>query len=196
MPPPVRRASVITVLLACALAPAPAWCDEAAAWAALRQGSPVALMRHADAPGGVGDPPGFRLDDCASQRNLSAGGRADARAAGERLRAGGVKVGKLLSSPWCRCLETARLLKLGEVQVEATFSNAFVLADQREALTRGASKLLAQWRGPGVLFVVTHGANIQALTGRAPAEGEIVVVMPSAEATLQEIGRIALPPAR
>lgn len=156
----------------------------------------MALMRHADAPGGVGDPPGYRLDDCASQRNLSPRGRADARAAGERLRAAGVKVGKLLSSPWCRCLETARLLELGEVQVAATFSNAFVLADQRETLTRGARRLLEQWRGPGVLFVVTHGANIQALTGRAPAEGEIVVVRPSGETSLQEIGRIALPPAR
>ncbi|HEY0859169.1 MAG TPA: histidine phosphatase family protein [Albitalea sp.] len=196
MQSPVWRTSAFIVLLACAWAPVPAWCDEAAAWAALRGGSPVALMRHADAPGGVGDPPGYRLDDCASQRNLSPRGRADARAAGERLRAAGVKVGKLLSSPWCRCLETARLLELGEVQVAATFSNAFVLADQRETLTRGARRLLEQWRGPGVLFVVTHGANIQALTGRAPAEGEIVVVRPSGETSLQEIGRIALPPAR
>ena len=51
---------------------------EAEAWAALRAGRHVALMRHADAPGGFGDPPGFRLDDCATQRNLSAKGRADA----------------------------------------------------------------------------------------------------------------------
>jgi hypothetical protein len=47
---------------------------EAEAWTALRAGRHVALMRHTDAPGGAGDPPGFRLDDCATQRNLSAKG--------------------------------------------------------------------------------------------------------------------------
>jgi len=52
--------------------------DAANAWKALRAGGHVALMRHADAPGGVGDPPGFRVEDCATQRNLSAKGRADA----------------------------------------------------------------------------------------------------------------------
>src|SRR5215211_8430504 len=41
--------------------------DEAAAWAALRLGGHVALMRHADAPG-AGDPPGFKLNDCTTQR--------------------------------------------------------------------------------------------------------------------------------
>jgi hypothetical protein len=52
--------------------------DEAEAWTALHAGRHVALMRHTDAPGGAGDPPGFRVDDCATQRNLSAKGRADA----------------------------------------------------------------------------------------------------------------------
>jgi hypothetical protein len=60
----------------------PTLADEAAAWAALRHGGHVALMRHAEAPGGAGDPPGFRLDDCSMQRNLSAKGRTDAQAVG------------------------------------------------------------------------------------------------------------------
>ena len=47
-------------------------------------------------PGGAGDPPGFRLDDCATQRNLSAKGRADAAAVGARFRAEGVAVAKIL----------------------------------------------------------------------------------------------------
>ena len=167
--------------------------DEAAAWAALRQGGHVALMRHADAPGGAGDPPGFRLDDCTTQRNLSDRGRADARAIGESLRAQGARVEKLLSSPWCRCLETARLLDLAAVEIEPTFSNAFVLADRRDALKRGAHAVIAAWKGPGTLLVVTHGANIQALTGYNPAPGELVVVTADPDGRLREVGRIPVP---
>jgi hypothetical protein len=59
------------LLLALSFAAAAARPDDTAAWAALRAGAHVALMRHTDAPGGAGDPPGFRFEDCATQRNLS-----------------------------------------------------------------------------------------------------------------------------
>ena len=55
-------------------------------WAALRDGGHVALMRHAPAPG-IGDPAGFVLGDCSTQRNLSPAGREQAVATGERMRA-------------------------------------------------------------------------------------------------------------
>jgi phosphohistidine phosphatase SixA len=164
--------------------------DEAAALAALRGGAAVvALMRHADAPG-TGDPPGWRLDDCATQRNLSERGKADARAMGQRLKAERIRFAKVLSSPWCRCVDTATLMDVGPVQIEATFSNAFVLSDRREALTAGARKLIRGWRGPGALLVVTHGANIQALTGRGPASGEVVVVSVDKGGSLTEVGSL------
>ena len=76
--------------------------DEADAWTALHAGRHVALMRHNDAPGGAGDPPGFRVDDCATQCNLSAKERADAARIGARLRKEGIAVERILSSPWCR----------------------------------------------------------------------------------------------
>jgi phosphohistidine phosphatase SixA len=172
---------------------APAVADETAAWAALRQGGHVALMRHAEAPGGAGDPPGFRLDDCSTQRNLSAKGRVDAEAVGRTLRANGIAVAKLLSSPWCRCVDTARLLDLGPVEIEPAFSNAFVLSDQRSALTARAKAVIASWQGRGTLLIVTHGANIQALSGVNPASGEIVVVASDSDETVREIGRIPVP---
>ena len=93
------------------------------AWKALRAGGHVALMRHADAPGGVGDPPGFRLDDCATQRNLSEKGRADAAKIGARLKLEGIAFEQVLSSPWCRCIDTAMLLNLGTVETEVTFTS-------------------------------------------------------------------------
>lgn len=167
----------------------PASADEAAAWAALRAGGHVALMRHADAPG-VGDPPGYRLEDCATQRLLNDTGRERAAAVGDRLRAERAVVSRVLSSPWCRCIETAEQLAAGPVGVAPAFSNAFVLSDQRDELTAAGRAVIADWRGPGTLLVVTHGENIAALTGTGAASGEIVVVAPEDGAV---IGRIAPP---
>lgn len=173
----------------------PAHADEAAALAALRQGGHVALMRHTDAPGGAGDPAGFKLEDCATQRNLSDRGRREAKAMGDKLKAAGVSFAKVLSSPWCRCVDTARLMEMGAVETAETFSNAYTQRDRREALTQGARQIIAAWQGPGALLIVTHGANIGPLTGYNPQQGEIVVV-PGGEAgtgRLREVGRIAPP---
>jgi phosphohistidine phosphatase SixA len=180
-------------LLALAALPRAAAADEAAAWRALRMGGHVALMRHTDAPG-FADPPDFKVDDCATQRNLSDRGRADARAVGQRLRAEKVAFGSVLSSPWCRCSETARLLNLGPVKLAPTFGNVVVLRDQVEVLTQGARAVIGSWEGPTNLLVVTHGANIQALTGGYnPASGEIVVVAGSSGGSVREVGRIPVP---
>ena len=161
------------------------------AWNALRAGAHVALMRHADAPGGVGDPPGFRIEDCATQRNLSPKGRADAEKIGLQLKQEGIAFEKIVSSPWCRCVDTARLLNLGTVETEPTFGNVVVLRDQREALTAGGRALIAKWDSRGNLLVVTHGANIFALTGVSPASGEIVVVKGGSDRAAP-VGRLLL----
>jgi phosphohistidine phosphatase SixA len=181
------------VLLAMA---GPVRADEAAAWAALKAGGHIALMRHAEAPG-IGDPPGFRLEDCATQRNLDARGRADAQAAGERLRAEQVAVGRLLASPWCRCRDTAQLMRTGRpVEVTQAFGSAFgdgAGHSGRPAQLDDARRLMAQWRGPGNLLVVTHGATILALQGGShPATSEAVVLKPAGDGGVVEVGRVRL----
>jgi len=167
--------------------------DEAAAWQALRAGGHVALMRHTDAPGGAGDPPGFTLGDCTTQRNLSADGRKEAAAIGARMKAEGVAFEKILSSPWCRCVDTARLIDMGPVETDDTFGNVVVLIDQRDELTKGGRSRIASWKSSGTLLIVTHGANIRALTDVSPATGEIVVVKAHADGTIEPIGRIPPP---
>jgi phosphohistidine phosphatase SixA len=185
------RFVIFTALLAFCITAEVASADDAAdAWKALRAGGHVALMRHADAPGGVGDPPGFRVDDCATQRNLSEKGRADAAKIGVSLQSEGA-FEKILSSPWCRCIDTAKLLNLGMVETEPTFGNVVVLRDQRETLTVGARALIAKWTARGNLLVVTHGANIQALTGVWLASGEIVVVKGGSDRA-EPVGRLLL----
>jgi phosphohistidine phosphatase SixA len=182
----------VLALLLSLLAPGVAAADDTVVWEALRNGGHVALIRHADAPGGAGDPPGFRIEDCATQRSLSEKGRAQARALGDRLRAQRISVEKVISSRWCRCRETAELMAVGDVEDAPTFDNAYVLRDRREELTRGARMEIGRWSGAGTLVVVTHGANILALTGSHPGEAEIVVVRPDPQSgqRLRVLGRI------
>jgi hypothetical protein len=106
-----RRSAVVACrLLACLMLMA-APCASAAddLWKLLEAGGRVVLMRHTITTPGAGDPPGMRLDDCSTQRNLTEEGRRHARAIGEAFRSRRIDVDRVLSSPWCRCLETARL---------------------------------------------------------------------------------------
>jgi len=167
--------------------------QDRAAFAALRENGAVALMRHGDAPGGTGDPPGFNLNDCSTQRNLSTKGRQQAVRMGQRLKAERVRIGKVLSSPWCRCIDTAKLLGLGRVEVAHTFSNASMLQGRSAALASGARQTIGAWRGPGALLVVTHGVNIAALTGVRPAQGEMVIVKAEPGGRVLPIARIPAP---
>src|SRR5215510_1812682 len=166
--------------------------DESAAWAALRGDGHVALIRHASAPGPAGDPADYKLDDCATQRNLSEQGRAEARVLGERFRTERVKVGKVVSSQWCRCRQTAELMNIGPIEDAPTFNNAFVLNSRRDELAAGAREMIGAWRGPGTLVVVTHGENIQLMLGLRPREGEVIVVAPDQgnEKKMRVVGRI------
>ena len=184
-----------TMLIVVCVSSAAAAEDAAPLWAALRAGGQVALVRHAATAGGAGDPAGFRLDDCATQRNLTDKGRREARRLGEQFRAERVSVGKVLSSQWCRCRETAALMDLGPAELAATFNNAFTLRDRVDELTAGARAIVAAWSGPGTLVVVTHGANILPLTGIMPEEGGVVVVEAEAAnaSKLRVLGRIPPP---
>lgn len=196
LPDPTRRATLLAALLlvpwagmplAHAAGAAAADAGDALAWDALRAGA-IVLFRHANAPG-VGDPQAFRLGDCSTQRNLDAAGRAQARRIGERLRAQGVTVGKVLASQWCRTLETAELAFPGRVTAEAAFNSFFQDRDNAARQTAQARRLLLPWSGPGALVVVTHQVNISALTDSFTASGEGIVLRPLGQ-QLKIVGRI------
>lgn len=178
-----RRACLLLALTVPASASAaPALLDR------LRAGGLVVLLRHARTVPGTGDPPGFRLEDCSTQRNLSEAGRAQARAIGEALRRERVPVDLVLSSRWCRCLDTARLLDLGPVRPFAPLDSFFEDRRRSEAQTREARARIAAWRGPGNLMMVTHQVNITALSSVYPASGEAAVMEPAGSV----LGRLRL----
>ena len=148
---------------------------------------PVILLRHASAPG-VGDPPGFRLGDCTTQRVLDDAGRAQARAIGAHLRAAGVAAASVFASEWCRTSETAALLDLGPVRPMPALNSFFADGSTARAQTASVREVIAGWTGPA-LVLVTHQVNITALTGIVPADGEAVVVR-AAAGRLVVLGRM------
>lgn len=144
----------------------------------LTDGQHVLLMRHADAPG-VGDPPGYRLDQCSTQRNLGEVGRQQSVLIGRWLTAQGVSTPKIFSSAWCRCVDTGRLLALGSVTVEPSLNSFFddmsLATSQTASLQRFiTASLKAHPKQP--LILVTHHVNIQSLTGRVVSVGDMVLV--------------------
>jgi broad specificity phosphatase PhoE len=183
-----RAAAALLLAGAGALAHA----DEAV-WALLRGGGQVVVMRHALTDPGVGDPAGMKLDDCKSQRNLSDAGRREAERLGAALRARSVPVTRVLASPWCRCLETARLVFGRAPDVEPALGNVFG-RPEREAPQVAALKKLVQPQRPGInLFLVTHGSTTFALTGVSPGTSEMVVLTPQPGGGFRVAGRLSAP---
>ena len=163
-------------------------------WPRLRAGGLVLLMRHAATVEGLGDPPGFRLDDCATQRNLSEAGRGEARRAGERLREERVPIAQVYTSPWCRCRETARLA-FGAAEDWEPLSSFFDVPDREAELTERVRKRIASYvRKPpsGNVVMVTHNVNIAAVTKLSVGPAEIVVVKPDGCCSARPLRRMKL----
>jgi len=182
-----RLALALAALLACPAAQAET------AWEALRQPGAVAIMRHAVAPG-TGDPAGFDLGDCGTQRNLDARGRDQARRIGEALRENGIEFDRVLSSQWCRCLETAELLGLGPVEEFPALNSFFAERSTRESQTREALEFLANLPDDARVMLVTHQVNIAALAGRAVSSGEVFVIDITPEGRVEVLGEILIRP--
>ncbi len=163
------------------------------AWEAARQPGAVLIMRHALAPGG-GDPAGFSVGDCSTQRNLNDKGRDQAQMIGEALRQNRVKIDRVVSSQWCRCLETAELLGFGPVEEVPALNSFFQRHANREPQTLATKAFLADLPAGERVMLVTHQVNISALTGQYPASGEIFVLQVKDGGSVTVTGRIAIDP--
>ena len=159
-------------------------------WKLLQAGGQVVLIRHALTEPGTGDPPGMRLDDCATQRNLSDEGRAHARRIGEGLKKRGIPVASVVSSPWCRCVETAKLAFGRVTETSAALSNLFGRHEKRDAQVKEMWKLIQ--REKANRFLVSHGSTISALTGVYLGTGEMVIVTPAANGEYTVRGRLSV----
>jgi len=133
----------------------------------------VIFMRHALAPG-IGDPNNFKIGDCSTQRNLNETGIAQAVVIGKQLKEKSIQFNKIYSSQWCRCYQTATLLDLGKVHEFAGLNSIFQnFVSRKETLQKLEQKLSEISLSKLVIFV-THQVNIQAITKKNAASGEMV----------------------
>jgi phosphohistidine phosphatase SixA len=167
--------------------------DEAALVQALRAGGVAVLVRHAQTVPGTGDPPGFRLEDCATQRNLSEAGRAQAQRFGAWFKARGLSPTLVRNSRWCRARDTARLA-FGRTEDWGALANLFEDRTDEQRNAQAVRAFIAGLKERELAVLVSHGTAIATFSGAHPAQGEgIVVRAAEGGARLQVIGRIVVP---
>lgn len=182
--------TAVGLLLACAM---PVQATEAA-WARLATGGYTILMRHAQAPGS-GDPPGFDINDCATQRNLSDRGRQQAGRVGVRFAARAVTISAVYSSRLCRALDTARYaFRTPSAEPLPALDPLPEDPAERAAMIDQVLDIIRSFRGPGNQVMVTHQDNITALTGVELRAGEVLIVTPEegSEYGLKIVARLLL----
>jgi len=163
-----------------------------ALWRRLRAGGLVILMRHASTEPGLGDPPGLRIGDCSTQRNLSKAGIEEARRVGERLRKERVPIGRVYTSPWCRCRDTAKAA-FGRAEDWEPLSSFFDFPDREADYSERVRKRIGSYgaRPPGGnVVMVTHNVNIAALTKHSVGTSEMVIVRPDGCCNLRSMDRL------
>ena len=148
----------------------------------LQEGGKVVFIRHAYAPGG-GDPASFLLDDCNTQRNLNQQGVDQSYVIGEIFRNYQVPIDQVLSSQWCRCIDTAKYA-FDEYEawnaLNSTFSGTFKKNHSKQISQ--LKQFLSDWEDDrGNLILVTHYIIIAGVLNYYPASGEIVIATKNLE---------------
>mgnify|MGYP001283571516 FL=1 len=146
------------------------------AWNLAEEGDKIILIRHSLAPGG-GDPPGFKIDDCKTQRNLNRKGINQSKKIGKLFKKNKVPIDQVLSSQWCRCKDTAKYAfgNFKELTVlNSTFQSPYNKNEPKQL--KELYNFVKKWEGNGKnLVLVTHYSIITAVTNAVPSSGEIVI---------------------
>ena len=146
-------------------------------WSPAKDGNKIILIRHSIAPG-TGDPSGFKIKDCKTQRNLSQRGIAQSKKIGALFKSNQIKIDRVLSSQWCRCKDTAKYAfkKYKEFSaLNSTFQSPFDKNAKKQI--KELKDYIRKWNGNGGnLVLVTHYVIITAITDAVPRSGEIVII--------------------
>lgn len=128
---------------------------------------------HQVGPVAEGTPPALGRADCIDKRPLSRHQRNHARAVGRMFERSGIHLDLILSSRWCQAIATSQLLKLRPVTEEPILN---LLGEDADAQVEATLDLMDGIRPKESALMVTHGANIKAVTGLDTQPGEVVVV--------------------
>jgi phosphohistidine phosphatase SixA len=145
-------------------------------WKPAQEGNKVILIRHSLAPGG-GDPTGFKIDDCKTQRNLNRAGITQSKKIGKLFKKNKVPIDQVLSSQWCRCKDTAKYAFKSYKEFTAlnsTFQSPYIKNEPKQI--KELYNFVKKWDGEGKnLVLVTHYSIITAITTAVPSSGEIII---------------------
>jgi len=167
--------------------------DKKALVRALRQGGYVLYFRHAITDRSRIDADRTNLRNCATQRNLSHEGRQQAKAIGKAIQALGLAIGEVLTSPYCRCIDTANLT-FGKFTVSTDL--IWVLGQPEAESQRLAQALRTRLgtrpsKGTNTVLV-SHTANLKEAVGMWPEpEGALYIFLPGADGGTSYVGKIA-----
>ena len=142
----------------------------------LKNGKNIIFIRHSLAPGN-GDPLGFILSDCSTQRNLNEKGIIQSKKIGNFFEKNQIPVDLVLSSEWCRCKDTAFYAFNDFKTFDAL--NSFYdekFAANEDKQIKNLKKFINKWKGDKNLVLVTHYVVINSILGVGSGSGEIVVV--------------------
>ncbi len=146
------------------------------AWNLAKEGNKIILIRHSLAPGG-GDPAGFKIDNCKTQRNLSKKGINQSKKIGKLFKKNKVPIDQVLSSQWCRCKDTAKYAFSDYKEFTAlnsTFQSPYNKNEGKQL--KELYNFVKRWDGKGKnLVLITHYSIITAVTNAVPSSGEIVI---------------------
>ena len=145
-------------------------------WKPAQEGNKVILIRHSLAPGG-GDPTGFKIDDCKTQRNLNRAWIIQSKKIGKLFKKNKVPIDQVLSSQWCRCKDTAKYAFKSYKEFTAlnsTFQSPYNKNEPKQL--KELYNFVKKWDGDGKnLVLVTHYSIITAITTAVPSSGEIII---------------------
>lgn len=134
----------------------------------------VIFLRHALAPGN-GDPVDFIKEDCSTQRNLNDEGRSQARLLGDYLKKSNIRFSEILTSEWCRCIDTAKELDLGQWETFSGLNSFFQGHEKKYQVMDKLWKKIDSLNFSDLVLFVTHQVVITEITGEVPRSGEMVL---------------------
>jgi len=141
----------------------------------LSEGRKLIFIRHAYAPGSS-DPDNFDINDCTTQRNLNQEGVDQSNIIGKYFLQNNIKIGKVISSEWCRCKDTAKYaFKNYETK---SFLNSFFgkkFANNKSSQIKELKEYIEKWDHKNNLVLITHFAVISEILNISASSGEIIV---------------------
>ena len=141
----------------------------------LKEGKKLIFIRHAIAPGN-GDPNNFNIKDCSTQRNLNKNGIKQSKKIGLFFKKNKIKIDKILSSEWCRCIDTAKYAFENFETFDALnsfYDEKFAANETRQI--NDLKKYIKNWDRDKNLVFVTHYVVISSILNTGSSSGEIII---------------------